>query len=82
VARPEDPAAAAARARPYRSRDRSARAAARARRRHAARRFGFAGSIASAAECQASGGVFHPVIFGWMVHAYPFEQDPAKIWAH
>jgi hypothetical protein len=46
------------------------------------RRFGFAGSIATAAECEASGGVFHPVIFGWMVHVYPFEQDPAKVWAH
>jgi hypothetical protein len=46
------------------------------------RRFGFAGSIATAAECQASGGIFHPVIFNWMVHVYPFEQDPAKVWAH
>ncbi|HVR10641.1 MAG TPA: hypothetical protein VMW75_21525 [Thermoanaerobaculia bacterium] len=46
------------------------------------RRFGFAGSIATAADCAASGGVFHPVIFGWMVHVYPFEQDPARIWAH
>jgi hypothetical protein len=46
------------------------------------RRFGFVGSIATAAECEASGGVFHPVIFGWMVHVYPFEQDAAKIWAH
>jgi hypothetical protein len=46
------------------------------------RRFGFAGTIASAGECEASGGTFHPVIFGWMVHVYPFEQDPAKIWAH
>jgi hypothetical protein len=46
------------------------------------RRFGFAGSIATAAECQASGGVFHPVIFGWMVHVYPFAQEAAKVWAH
>jgi len=45
-------------------------------------RFGFKGTIATASECQAGGGIFHPVIFGWMVHAYPFEQDPAKIWAH
>ena len=28
----------------------------------------------------ASGGIFHPVIFGWMVHVYPFERDPAKTW--
>jgi hypothetical protein len=46
------------------------------------RRFGFAGTIATAGECAASGGIFHPVIFGWMVHVYPFEQDPAKVWAH
>jgi hypothetical protein len=46
------------------------------------RRFGFAGSISTAAECEASGGTFHPVIFGWMVHVYPFEQEPAKVWAH
>ncbi len=45
-------------------------------------RFGFHGAIATAAECQASGGEFHPVIFGWMVHVYPFEKDPARIWAH
>ena len=23
-----------------------------------------------------------PQIFGWMVHVYPYETDPAKIWAH
>jgi hypothetical protein len=46
------------------------------------RKFGFKGTIATASECQASGGIFHPVIFNWMVHVYPFEQDPAKIWAH
>jgi hypothetical protein len=45
-------------------------------------KFGFAGAIAGESECQAAGGIFHPVIFGWMVHVYPFEQDPAKIWAH
>lgn len=46
------------------------------------KRFGFHGAIATASECAASGGVFHPVIFGWMVHVYPFEQEAAKIWAH
>lgn len=45
-------------------------------------RFGFKGTIATADECKASGGIFHPVIFNWMVHVYPFEQDPAKVWAH
>lgn len=46
------------------------------------RKFGFAGAIAGEGECQAAGGTFHPVVFGWMVHVYPFEQDPAKVWAH
>ena len=45
-------------------------------------RFGFTGTIATAGECTAAGGIFHPVIYGWMVHVYPFEQDPAKMWAH
>jgi hypothetical protein len=46
------------------------------------RKFGFGGSIATAGDCDANGGTFHPVIFGWMVHVYPFEQDPAKVWVH
>jgi len=25
--------------------------------------------------------MFVPRIFGWMVHVYPYETDPAKIWA-
>jgi hypothetical protein len=45
-------------------------------------RFGFKGTIASQTECAAAGGRLHPQIFGWMVHAYPFERDPARIWVH
>ncbi len=45
-------------------------------------RFGFAGSIATAADCQAAGGRFYPAVFGWMVHVYPWETDPARVWAH
>jgi hypothetical protein len=44
--------------------------------------FGFRGSIATKAACDAAGGRFYPQVFGWMVHVYPFESDPAKIWAH
>ena len=29
----------------------------------------------------AAGGTFHPVIFNWMVHVYPFEKDQANIWS-
>lgn len=43
--------------------------------------FGLTGSISTDAECQEAGGRFYPVIFGWMVHVYPFESSPAKVWA-
>jgi hypothetical protein len=32
--------------------------------------------------CDAVHGSWHPEVFGWMVHVYPYESDPAKIWAH
>jgi hypothetical protein len=44
-------------------------------------RFGLLGSISTKADCDAAGGTFHPVIFNWMVHLYPFESDPNKIWS-
>jgi hypothetical protein len=44
-------------------------------------KFGFTGSISSEEECQEAGGRFYPVIFGWMVHVYPFESTVAKVWA-
>jgi hypothetical protein len=44
--------------------------------------FGLEGSIATEQACQDAGGRWFPVVFGWMVHVYPFESDPAKIWAH
>ena len=44
-------------------------------------KFGLLGSITTREECEAAGGEFHPHIFGWMVHVYPNESDPAKIWA-
>jgi hypothetical protein len=40
--------------------------------------FGFSGSINTKADCDAAGGVFMDNVFGWMVHVYPFEDDPAK----
>ena len=43
-------------------------------------RFGFVGTIADAAESEAVGGNFHPQIFGWMVHVYPFAgTDDLKV---
>ena len=44
-------------------------------------KFGLAGSITTKDECEAAGGKFMPVIFGWMVHVYPLEQKPEDIWA-
>lgn len=45
-------------------------------------KFGPLGSIATEDACRAADGRWFPVIFGWMVHVYPFESDPAKVWAH
>lgn len=45
-------------------------------------KFGFKGSIVRREDCQAAGGRFYPQIFGWMVHVYPFEVAPEKIWTH
>jgi len=44
-------------------------------------RFGLLGSIHTKEACEAAGGEFHPHIFGWMVHVYPYETDPKKVWS-
>jgi hypothetical protein len=44
-------------------------------------KFGLRGSIATQEACDAASGRFHPVIFGWMVHVYPFEDSTDKIFA-
>jgi hypothetical protein len=43
--------------------------------------FGLAGSITTADACAQAGGTFVPVIYNWMVHVWPFETDPSKMWA-
>jgi hypothetical protein len=43
--------------------------------------FGLRGSITTEEACTAAGGTFHPIIFNWMVHLYPFEKDQASIWS-
>ncbi|MGC2313671.1 MAG: hypothetical protein WA516_13545 [Candidatus Acidiferrales bacterium] len=45
-------------------------------------KFGFAGSISTKEACSAAGGHFIPVVFNWMVHVYPYQSDPSKLWAH
>lgn len=44
-------------------------------------RFGFQGSIDTRTACEAAGGTFIPVMFGWMVHVWPNEKTQGAIWA-
>jgi hypothetical protein len=44
-------------------------------------KFGLHGSITTQDGCDAAGGKFHPVVFGWMVHVYPYEDSTDKIFA-
>ncbi len=44
-------------------------------------KFGLMGSITTQEACDAAGGRFLPHVFGWMVHVYPDETDPSKIWS-
>ena len=44
-------------------------------------KFGLHGTIASKDACDAAGGRFSPVIFGWMVHVYPYEDTLEKMFA-
>ncbi len=38
-------------------------------------KFGMFGSIKTADACKAEGGTFYPVMFTWMIHVFPFEND-------
>jgi hypothetical protein len=44
-------------------------------------KFGLQGSIATQEACDAANGRFRPVIFGWMVHVYPYEDSLDKVFA-
>jgi hypothetical protein len=44
-------------------------------------KFGLQGSISTQEACDAAGGDFHPSVFGWMVHVYPYEDSLEKIFA-
>ena len=44
-------------------------------------KFGLMGSITTKEACEAAGGQFRPHLFGWMVHVYPYETDPARVWS-
>ena len=43
-------------------------------------KFGLMGSITTKTSCDANGGRFYPILFGWMVHVYPYEPTKEKIW--
>jgi hypothetical protein len=45
------------------------------------KKFGPDGSIATKEACNQVGGRFYPHLFGWMVHVYPWEQNPSLVWA-
>lgn len=42
--------------------------------------FGMQGSIHTEQACNAAGGLWIPVVFGWMTHVYPNAKDPSEIW--
>jgi hypothetical protein len=44
-------------------------------------KFGLMGSIHTREACEAAGGTFLPHVLGWMVHVYPYETDPKKVWS-
>jgi hypothetical protein len=44
-------------------------------------KFGLLGSITTREACEAAGGEFRVHLFGWMVHVYPYETDPKKVWS-
>jgi mono/diheme cytochrome c family protein len=43
-------------------------------------RFGFEGTLADRASCEAAGGTFIPLVFNWMLHVWPNESTSAEIW--
>src|SRR6266478_4197165 len=43
------------------------------------KKFGLRGSIGTQEACDAANGRFQPVIFGWMVHVYPYEDSLDKV---
>jgi hypothetical protein len=43
-------------------------------------KFDSIGSIATKQACDAVGGRFIPVLFGWTIEVHPWEQDPKRVW--
>jgi hypothetical protein len=45
-------------------------------------KFGAEGSIATQDACEQAAGRWFPQVFNWMVHVYPYEAEPTRVWAH
>jgi hypothetical protein len=43
--------------------------------------FGPQGSIQTEEACSKAGGLWIPVVFGWMTHVYPNAKAPHEVWA-
>ena len=44
-------------------------------------KFGMFGSIHTQAACQAEGGTFMPLVFSWMIHVFPYEDNMKDIFS-
>ncbi len=44
-------------------------------------KFGMFGSIHTKAACDAEGGTFMPTVFTWMIHVFPYEDDPKAVFS-
>lgn len=44
-------------------------------------KFGPQGSIQTEEACKQAGGLWIPVVFGWMTHVYPNAKAPHEVWA-
>ena len=44
-------------------------------------KFGMFGSIHTREACQAEGGKFMPVVFTWMIHVFPYEEDMKDVFS-
>ena len=44
-------------------------------------KYGLRGSIVTKEACDGAGGQFYAHLFGWMVHVYPYETNPQRIWS-
>lgn len=44
-------------------------------------KFGMFGSITTEEACKAEGGTFHPVVFTWMLHVFPYEENFKEVFS-